>query len=84
MGERVWLNHSAVPIPAHHRPVITFTNTISAIGAVIFTRGLIALAAWPTMVGLSWMILGKTWFLDLMVWVFEDMKEHPQYRDWLY
>ncbi|NEQ47179.1 MAG: hypothetical protein F6K00_28015 [Leptolyngbya sp. SIOISBB] len=84
MGERAWLNHDQVPIPSHHRPVITFTNLVNAIGFVICLWGLWNLQPWPTGLGLSWMILGKTWFLDRMVWVFEDMKEHPQYRDWLY
>ena len=92
LGERVWLNHEAVPILPHHRPVITFTNMVNAIGFVICLWGLWSLQLWPTALGLSWVILGKTWFLDTpqewlchrMVWVFEDMKEHPQYRDWLY
>jgi len=30
-------------------------------------------------------MLGKTWYMDRMVWVYEDMKdERPQYREWLY
>jgi len=28
---------------------------------------------------------GKLWFLDRMVWLYEEMKElHPPYRRWLY
>ncbi len=84
MGERVWLNHGEVPIAAHRRPVIAFTNTVNAIGFVICVWGLWSLNPWPTVLGLSWVILGKTWFLDRMVWLFEDMKDHPRYRDWLY
>ena len=29
--------------------------------------------------------LGKMWFLDRMVWLYEDMKDTtPEYRSWLY
>jgi hypothetical protein len=33
---------------------------------------------------MSWVILAKTWFIDRMVWLFEEMKDHPEYQDWLY
>ena len=84
-GERVWLDRKKIPIPKHHDPVIILTNTISTIGFLICIWGSISLNIWPTLLGLSWVILGKTWFLDRMVWLYEEMKEkHPQYRDWLY
>ncbi|MBP0008794.1 DUF6653 family protein [Roseofilum sp. Belize Diploria] len=84
LGERVWLNQKQVPIPSHHQPVLAFTNTVNGVGFAIALWGLITLTLWPTLLGLSWTILAKTWFLDRMVWLFEDMKDHPQYRDWLY
>jgi len=35
--------------------------------------------------GLPVTYMGKSWFLDRMVWLYEDMKEtHPEYRKWLY
>ncbi|WP_088243959.1 DUF6653 family protein [Calothrix rhizosoleniae] len=85
IGERIWLNQKQVPIPSHHHPVIAFTNTINAIGFGICVWGLWSLAPWPTVLGLSWVILGKTWFLDRMVWLCDEMAEcHPQYQNWLY
>ena len=85
LGERVWLNRQQVPIPEHHNPVILFTNVVNAIGFLICTWGLITLTVWPTLLGLSWVILGKTWFLDRMVWLFDEMEpNHPQYQRWLY
>lgn len=84
LGERVWLNRKQTPIPKHHNAIIAITNTINAVGFGICLWGLITLSVWPTLLGLSWVILGKTWFLDRMVWLYEDMKEHPQYRQWLY
>ena len=35
--------------------------------------------------GLSVTMLGKLWFLDRMVWLYEDMKDTSEtYRSWLY
>jgi len=30
-------------------------------------------------------VLGKSWFLDRMVWLYDEMaEEHLPYREWLY
>lgn len=84
IGERIWLNQKQVPIPAHHRPVIAFTNGVNAIGFGICVWGLWSLSPWSTLLGLSWVVLGKTWFLDRMVWLCDEMGSHPDYQDWLY
>lgn len=85
LGERVWLNRSHLPIPRHHQPVTAFTNAVNSVGFLICLWGLIQLAEWPTVLGLSWVILGKTWFLDRMVWLYDEMSDrHPEYQRWLY
>lgn len=28
--------------------------------------------------------LGKSWYLDRMVWLYEDMKDLPEYKKWLF
>jgi len=38
----------------------------------------------PTLLGVGVVMLCKLWFVDRMVWLFDDMKSHPQYRQWLY
>jgi len=36
-----------------------------------------------TLFGLSLMIGGKLWFVDRMVWLYQDMKDaHPDYAAW--
>lgn len=85
LGERVWLNRQQVPIPPHFAPVIAVTNAINLTGFVICVVGLVNLAVWPTVLGTSWVIVGKTWFLDRMVWLYEDMRDRtPDYQQWLY
>ena len=78
------MNQAQVPIPPHHKGVITFTNIVNGIGFVIYLWGIATLAPWPTVLGMSWVILAKTWFIDRMVWLFEKMKDHSDYHDWLY
>lgn len=85
LGERVWLNRQEIEIPAHHQPVIKITNLISVVGSVFCVWGLIQLNIWPTLLGSILVILGKSWFLDRMVWLYEEMKDiNPEYQSWLY
>jgi len=61
------------------------TNVVNSMGFVVCLWGLVQLAIWPTLLGLSWVILGKTWFLDRMVWLYDEMGDrHPDYQAWLY
>lgn len=85
LGERVWLNRRAVPIPARHRVVPHLLNALAAAGGLLLAYGLIVLDAPATLLGTALAFLGKMWFVDRMVWLFEDMKDaDPAYRSWLY
>lgn len=35
-------------------------------------------------VGFVLLYVGKLWFLDRMVWLYQDMQRVPEYRTWLY
>lgn len=83
MGERVWLNRDAVPIPAHHARVALLTSALGLAGLPFLAYGLWALEPWPTIFGVTLGMLGKLWFCDRMVWLYDDMSaRHPKYRDW--
>ncbi len=85
LGERVWLNRDKIPIPRHHRAAPHVLSSISALGMIFLIWGVIALALWPTLFGAALVYLGKLWFLDRMVWLYEDMKDtDAYYRSWLY
>jgi hypothetical protein len=84
MGERVWLNRKAVAIPRRHARMADILSLAATLGMVPLVWGLIVLDAWMMMTGLVLAIGAKLWFLDRMVWLFEDMKErHPPYARWL-
>ena len=83
-GERVWLNRKSVPIPAHHRVAPHVLTAVSASGIPFLVWGLYALEIWPTALGAALIYLGKMWFVDRMVWLYEDMKDaRSEYAAWL-
>jgi uncharacterized membrane protein HdeD (DUF308 family) len=85
LGERVWINRDAIPIPAHHARMASLLTVLSAAGTIILFWGLYALDIWPTFLGMAMIMLGKLWLVDRMVWLYEDMKNtSPEYRSWLY
>lgn len=85
LGERVWLNRARVPTPPHHARAIRVLNALAAAGFVLCVGGLIALDLWATVSGLVLTILGKSWFLDRMVWLYDEMRgADSAYESWLY
>ncbi len=85
LGERVWLNRKRVPVPRHHRILPNILSIVASIGMVLCIYGVARLHIWPTIFGIALTYMAKSWFLDRMVWLYEDMKEtHPDYGKWLY
>ena len=85
MGERVWLNRKEVAVPERHKIFPNILSIVAAVGMAFCIYGVVKLHVWPTIFGVALAYLGKSWFLDRMVWLYEDMKEiHPEYRKWLY
>ena len=50
----------------------------------IIIYGLVVLEIWPALFGAGVAIIGKTWFVDRMVWLYEDMKHISEYGKWQY
>jgi hypothetical protein len=85
LGERVWLARDRIAIPSHHAVAANLLSAVAALGVPFYGWGLYALEIWPTLFGMSLMVFGKLWFVDRMVWLYEDMKDaSPEYRSWLY
>lgn len=83
-GERVWLNRGAVPIPRHHVLAASVLQGIAGVGALLAVGGAVLNLIWWAVLGAVFVYAGKMWFLDRMVWLFEDMKDRePRYRAWL-
>ena len=73
-GERLFLARKQRSIPRHHEVAARILTMASALGALILLYGLIVLAPWPTLLGLVITIGAKVWFVDRMVWLYEDVQ----------
>lgn len=79
-GERILLNRKTLPIPAHHLRAGLVLSVMSATGLVPLVWGLWVLNVEMTLLGLMMTILPKVWFVDRMVWLYEDMKNaYPEF-----
>ena len=84
MGERVWLAREAVRIPEHHRRAARLLAVLPALGLFPLVWGLWAYSLPWLLLGLVLVLGAKLWFLDRMVWLFDDMaRAHEHYRRWL-
>lgn len=85
LGERVWLNRKVVPVPIHHRLAPNLLSVFAGCGMPFLIWGLWQLHLWPTIIGLILVYTGKVWFLDRMVWLYDEMQNAtPEYKSWLY
>jgi len=86
LGERVYLNRDQIKIPdAHITPLHSILNTISFIGLLLAIWATVYYSVWGAVLGISLAYIGKSWYLDRMVWLYEDMKnENDIYRSWEY
>jgi len=85
LGERVWSRRDEVAVPEGHRFVPHLLNGLNGLASLVLIWGLWRLHLWGTICGMIGMYLAKFWYLDRMVWLYEEMKEtRAEYREWLY
>lgn len=86
LGERVFLNRDEVSIPESHiTPLHGILNIISSIGMLLSIWAIIYYSIWAAILGVALAYLGKSWYLDRMVWLYDDMKsENETYQSWEY
>ena len=83
-GERIFLERRKGDVPAHHVRAATVLSLLSGVGAIPWIAGLVLLDPWMTITGSVGVVLPKAWFVDRMVWIYEEMKDRdPRYGEWL-
>ena len=83
LGERIWLAHPKEELPPHHQTAIAVINTVTMAGFLLCLYGLYALEFWATLTGLLVTIIGKSWFLDRMVWLHQELRTtRKAYQSW--
>lgn len=73
LGEKIWLNRDKIDIPKHHKLAPHILSIMSALGMIFVTIGLIKLVIYPILIGTVLVYTGKLWFLDRMVWLYQDL-----------
>ena len=77
MGERLFLARKETPIPDHHRRWGYGLSIVAGFGAIPLAYGLWVLEPWATLLGIAMALGGKLWFIDRMVWLYEDRNRQP-------
>ncbi len=84
MGERVFMARVIKPVPVYHSNAATLLSIGGALGMMLMAAGLLTADVTAYLVGCVTAFLCKMWFVDRMVWLFDDMaREHPDYEKWL-
>jgi Family of unknown function (DUF6653) len=83
-GERVYADRTEVEIPPQYRsPVPVIANVISAVGMGTLAYGLVVLDPLAVVAALVIQQTAKSWYIDRMVLLYEDMKTRdPEYARW--
>lgn len=85
LGERIWTALKQQDVPPRHRTVPRVASVIAMAATLSMLWGLWQREAAVTFLSVVIVMLAKTWFVDRMVWLFDDMKDsNPEYRSWLY
>lgn len=71
MGERIFLHHRAL-VARHHRRAAIILSALCLPGVAILTWGLYALWWEGAVFGVILTALPKIWFVDRMVWIYQD------------
>lgn len=80
-GERVYAARKKVPIPSHHESFAKKLTALNAIFSIVWIYGLVFLNYELAITGTFLQLTAKFWFIDRMVWLYNDMYEHPEYSN---
>lgn len=84
LGERVYLAHEQIPIPDHHRIAARTLAISGGLGSLVMIAGLLLASPALFLAGAVAAFFAKMWFIDRMVWLFDDMSaRHTPYAAWL-
>ena len=73
LGETYWTKRKEVPIPPRHRVAPNVLAAMSALGVPFVAKGLVTRNGWMVLFGLAVQTAGKTWFIDRMALLYDDV-----------
>jgi hypothetical protein len=86
-GERIWADRKTVEIPAKYGKslVPTVCYVAQTLSLVVLAYGLVRMDVMATIAGTVMCQIAKSWYIDRMVLLYEDMKErNAEYAAWEY
>ncbi|MFB6216029.1 MAG: DUF6653 family protein [Candidatus Aenigmatarchaeota archaeon] len=83
LGERIWKDRESFGIKRDFVVKVRILNFIQTLGIPPLAWGLYYYEFWPILTGVVLLNLGKSWFLDRMVWLFEQHKNQKRVQEWL-
>lgn len=78
LGERLFLDRKNNPIPQHHQRAAMLLTWVSVVGLVPLVYGLWVYAVWAVLLGLVLTVGAKMWFVDRMVWLYDEAQAPRQ------
>ncbi len=75
LGERIWLNRKNIYVPEQHFFVIYALQLFVMLSFFSSVVGVIILNIWLTVMSLVLTCMSMCWFLDRMVWLYNDDKQ---------
>lgn len=72
LGERIFLDRAKAKVARHHIQMANILTGVMILFAFVLVYGLWSLNIWATLCGLTGTIGGKIWFVDRMVWLYDE------------
>lgn len=72
-GEKIFLERRNSDVPSHHIAAARMLAMLGIACLLVWLFGVYALHGWATITGAAGVVVSKAWFVDRMVWVYEDM-----------
>ncbi|ANZ40612.1 hypothetical protein BBK82_36025 [Lentzea guizhouensis] len=74
-GERAWVQNRDL-VPPDHRKVLRLLVALGVIGFGMILWGLVALEVWPTVFGVTVVVVAQLWRIDRFGWLWERHQAH--------
>ncbi|WP_321481312.1 DUF6653 family protein [uncultured Bacteroides sp.] len=85
-GEKIFMNRDKITLPEIHKsPIYKILNLLSGLGVLIAFISVYSYSFTGVLAGTALAYLGKSWYLDRMVWLYNDLKQNnEEYQNWEY
>ncbi|MFB6208702.1 MAG: DUF6653 family protein [Candidatus Nanohaloarchaea archaeon] len=82
LGEKIWKDKESFDVGRDFIFQVRILNLIQVLGIPPLAWGLYHLEFWPTLTGFILLNLGKSWFLDRMVWLYQKHRDEERVEEW--